>query len=77
MTVTLKYEAKKCKWNGWFEPLTICPYNVKIINPMIGSMACEECKYHKEHNKKNKTVDCSYEYDHLTEEEKRSIHENI
>ena len=50
-----------------------CPY----INDgrMIGSIKCLQCDYCKDSDFDNLTIDCSYEYDHLTDEEKMSIEE--
>ena len=82
MTVILSYEAEARAFYDYIHALTVCPYDPRKdeeydLKPMIGSMSCEECKYHKGIDRKNKTVECSYEYEHLSEEEKRSVDENI
>lgn len=79
MTITLKYETED-KPYSIIACLKICPYRTEDywgLKPMIGSITCENCQYHKGHNYEYKTIECSYEYEHLTEEEKRSIDENI
>ncbi len=70
MTITLKMGIEK---EGVYatELNAPCPY----INDgrMIGSINCLYCKHCKDSDFYYRTIDCSYEYDHLSEEEKKEI----
>ncbi len=58
---------------------TECNYTLyRGEKPKIGSVYCKAiCQYNKKTDTENKTVECSYEYDHLSEEEQKVIYENI
>lgn len=79
MTITLEYEVEGKNY-ALIDCLKECPYRAEDhwgLKPIIGSISCKVCQYHKGHNYENKTVECSYEYDHLSEEEQKVIYENI
>ena len=76
MIVTLKMDATiSTEFPNYLELIKQCPYIHD--GRMIGSLRCIYCEYCKSSDFDALTISCSYDYDHLTKEEQRSIYENL